>query len=82
MALYKCECGKQEKYIGKSTIILVDNKWVTKEAKCECGLYMDSEPAEGMPSLIRTEDSLNRNRKWSETKEIVTGERGINDDFK
>ena len=43
---------------------------------------MDSEPAEGMPRLIRTEDSLNRNRMWSETKEIVTGERGINDDFK
>ena len=55
MALYKCECG-QQKYISKATIILVDNKWVTKEAKCECGLYMDSKPAEGMPILIRTED--------------------------
>ena len=43
---------------------------------------MDSKPAEGMPSLIRTEDSLNRSRAWSEAKEVITGERGINEDFK
>ena len=58
MTTYKCECGKEEKEISKATIVLRDGKWVAKEALCGCGKYMDSEPAEGMPDLIRTEPSL------------------------
>ena len=44
MTTYKCECGKEEKEIGKATIVLRDRKWVCKEAVCSCGKYMDSEP--------------------------------------
>jgi hypothetical protein len=51
----------------------------------ECGLYMDSEPEEGMPTLIRTEESLTRNSKrdklWKGAKEKLLGERGINENF-
>ena len=49
MTKYSCKCGK-EKDLGKATIVLIESKWVAKEALCECGLYMDSEPTEGMPS--------------------------------
>jgi hypothetical protein len=58
MALYKCNCGKTQKEISRAIIGLRDGKWVTTNAICECGLYMDSEPEEGMPTLIRTEESL------------------------
>ena len=34
MTLYKCECGKEEKEVGKATIVLRDEKWVCKEAQC------------------------------------------------
>jgi len=83
MTLYKCECGKEEKEISKATIILRDKKWVCKEAVCSCGKYMDSEPAEGMPDLIRTEPSLStkRDKLWDGAKEKLCGERGINEDF-
>tara|TARA_R110000765_G_scaffold350030_1_gene440096 strand:- start:302 stop:520 length:219 start_codon:yes stop_codon:yes gene_type:complete len=69
--------------IGKATIVLRDKKWVTKEALCECGKYMDSEPLEGMPSLKRTEPSLSKNRDnlWKGAKEKLVGERGINESF-
>jgi hypothetical protein len=63
MALYKCNCGKTQKEISRATIGLRDGKWVTTNAICECGLYMDSEPEEGMPTLIRTEESLTRNSR-------------------
>ena len=65
MTLYSCECGNTME-IGKATIVLRDGKWVTKEALCECGKYMDSEPTEGMPSLKRTEPSLSmkRDKLW------------------
>jgi hypothetical protein len=86
MAIYRCDCNKQEKEIAKATIVLRDNKWVTKEAMCECGKYMTAEPVDGFPQLKRTEASLSRNKKreklWSEAKETLTGERGINDDYK
>ena len=86
MTLYRCECGKEEKEIGKATIVLRDGEWVCKEAVCECGKYMDSEPEEGFPQLKRTEDSLSRNKKrdklWDGAKEVITGERGINEPFK
>ena len=70
MTKYKCECGK-EKDLAKATIVLIDSKWVAKEALCECGLYMDSEPTEGMPSLKRTEPTLSNKEDmlWDKAKE-------------
>tara|TARA_R100001530_G_scaffold102589_1_gene71368 strand:+ start:376 stop:624 length:249 start_codon:yes stop_codon:yes gene_type:complete len=81
MTKYVCKCGK-EKDLGKVTIVLKD-KWVAKEALCECGKYMDSEPEEGMPTLRRTEPSLSKNRDklWEGAKEKLIGERGINEPF-
>ena len=83
MTTYKCECGKEEKEISKATIVLRDGKWVAKEALCGCGKYMDSEPAEGMPDLIRTEPSLSSkgDKMWDSAKEKLCGERGINEPF-
>ena len=83
MTLYSCECGKTLK-IGKATIVLRSGKWVCKEALCDCGKYMDSEPEEGMPSLKRTESSLSKNRDklWDGAKEKLVGERGVNEPFK
>tara|TARA_R110000851_G_scaffold77763_2_gene171438 strand:- start:489 stop:743 length:255 start_codon:yes stop_codon:yes gene_type:complete len=83
MALYKCECGKEEKEISKATIVYRDGNWVAKEAECSCGLYMDSEPAEGMPTIKRTEPSLSKRRDklWAGAKEKLIGERGINEPF-
>jgi hypothetical protein len=62
MTLYKCECGKQEKEISKAIIGLRDGKWKTVNAVCDCGLYMESKPTEGMPNLIRTEESLSKKK--------------------
>ena len=82
MTLYSCECGNTME-IGKATIVLRDKKWVTKEAQCECGKYMDSKPTEGMPNLKRTEPSLSKQRDklWAGAKEKLVGERGINESF-
>jgi len=82
MTLYSCECGNTME-IGKATIVYRDGKWVTKEALCECGKYMDSKPTEGMPNLKRTEPSLTKQRDklWAGAKEKLIGERGINEDF-
>ena len=86
MTTYKCECGKEEKEIGKATIVLRDGKWVCKEAECSCGKYMDSEPEEGMPQLKRTEASLSKKKRhdklWDGAKEKLIGERGINEPYK
>jgi len=83
MTKYSCECGKEEKEVGKATIVLRDGKWVCKEAQCSCGKYMDSEAAEGMPNLIRTEPTLKNKREklWDSAKEKLVGERGINEPF-
>ena len=83
MALYKCECGKEEKHLGKVTIVHKEGKWVAKEALCSCGKYMDSEPTEGIPTLHRTEPSLTkqRNKLWAGSKEKLIGKRGINESF-
>jgi len=72
MTLYSCECG-QTMEIGKATIVLRDGEWVTKEALCECGLYMDSKPTEGMPSLKRTEPTLSmkRDKLWEGATEKI-----------
>jgi hypothetical protein len=69
--------------IGKATIVYRDGEWVTKEAKCSCGKYMDSKPTEGIPTLKRTEPSLSKQRDnlWKEAKETLTGTRGINEDY-
>ena len=71
--------------IGKATIVLIDGKWVTKEALCECGKYMDSKPTDGMPSLKRTEASLSKKKRgdklWAGAKEKLIGTRGVNEDY-
>jgi hypothetical protein len=73
MTLYSCECGKEEKEVGKATIVLRDTKWVCKEAQCSCGKYMDSKPTEGMPSLKRTEPTLSmkRDKLWEGATEKI-----------
>jgi len=83
MTLYSCECGKEEKEVAKATIVLRDGKWVTKEAQCSCGKYMDSKPTDGMPNLKRTEPSLSKKRDklWAGAKEKLIGTRGINEDY-
>ena len=85
MTLYKCECGKQEKEISKAIIGLRNGKWKTVNALCDCGLYMESKPKEGMPTLIRTEESLSKKKRhdklWDSAKEKLIGERGVNEDF-
>ena len=85
MALYKCECGTEEKNLGKATIVLREGKWVAKEALCSCGKYMDSEPEEGIPNLKRTEASLSKKKRgdklWAGAKEKLIGKRGINEPF-
>ena len=82
MTLYKCECGKT-KELSVATIIHVDGDWETKEALCSCGLYMDSDPLEGIPSLKRTEESLSKkgDKLWDGAKEKLIGDRGINEDY-
>jgi hypothetical protein len=74
MTLYKCECGKQEKEVVKAKIVYRDNNWVAN-VMCDCNKPMTSEPVDGMPTLIRTEDTLNKNDKlWSKAKERLSGE--------
>tara|TARA_R100001143_G_C3331713_1_gene119812 strand:+ start:649 stop:900 length:252 start_codon:yes stop_codon:yes gene_type:complete len=83
MTLYKCKCGKT-KELSVATIVHIDGDWETKEALCEpCGKYMQSEPLEGMPSQIRTEESLSKkgDKLWDGAKEKLVGERGINEDY-
>ena len=73
MTLYSCECGKEEKEVGKATIVLRDKKWVCKEAQCSCGKFMDSKPTEGMPNLKRTEPTLSmkRDKLWEGATEKI-----------
>ena len=73
MTLYSCECGKEEKEVGKATIVLRDKKWVCKEAQCSCGKYMDSKPTDGMPNLKRTEPTLSmkRDKLWEGATEKI-----------
>ena len=82
MTLYSCECGNTME-IGKASIVYRDGKWVTKEALCKCGKYMDSKPTDGIPTLKRTEPSLSKQRDklWAGAKEKLIGERGINEDY-
>ena len=82
MTLYTCECGNTRE-IAIATIVYREGAWVTKQAECECGKYMDSEPTEGIPTLQRTEPSLTKNRDklWAGAKEKLVGERGINESY-
>ena len=82
MAKYTCECGEY-KHLNKTTLILVDKEWVTKEAKCSCGKYMTSKPAEGIPTIVRNDSALSnhRDKLWDRAKEKLVGERGINEPF-
>ena len=84
MTEYNCKCGKSRQ-LDVQTIVYIDGEWETKEALCECGLYMDSKPTEGIPSLKRTEASLSKKKRgdklWDGAKEKLLGERGINEDF-
>ena len=85
MTEYKCKCGKT-KELSTATIVYVDGDWETKEALCKpCGKYMQSEPLEGMPSQIRTEESLSKKKRgdslWAGAKEKLIGDRGINEDY-
>ena len=82
MTLYKCDCGKS-KEIGKATLAFKEGRWRTIQAICDCGLWMDSEPEEGMPSLRRTEPSLSKkgDKLWDRAKERLCGERGVNEPF-
>ena len=82
MTLYTCNCGRESKEVAKAKIIYVDGSWVADVA-CGCGKYMDSEPTEGMPNLIRTEPTLSKkgDKLWAGAKEKLVGERGINESF-
>ena len=72
MTTYNCKCGN-EKDLPKATIVLKEGEWVTKEALCACGKYMDSEPTDGMPSLKRTENSLSnkKDKLWEQAKDTL-----------
>ena len=84
MTLYKCVCGNEQE-IGRATIALRDGKWRAIQALCDCGLWMESEPTEGMPSIKRTEASLSKKKRgdmlWEGAKEKLVGERGVNESF-
>jgi len=84
MTIYSCECKKETKDVSKAKIVYRDKKWVA-DVMCSCKKYMDSKPAEGMPSLKRTEASLSKKKKgdmmWDSAKEKLLGERGINEPF-
>ena len=83
MTKYSCECGKEEKEVGKATIVLRDKKWVCKEAQCSCGKWMESKPTDGIPNLKRTEPSLSKQRDnlWAGAKETLIGTRRVNEDY-
>tara|TARA_R110001592_G_scaffold97068_4_gene278167 strand:+ start:40 stop:276 length:237 start_codon:yes stop_codon:yes gene_type:complete len=67
MAYFKCnECGATRS-LSKTTTVLIEKKWVVKQAECTCkeGKYMEQifdDSYDGMPSLIRTEDSLTKKK--------------------
>ena len=56
--IYKCNDCKIERHILKTTIVFVGDELETKEALCDCGVYMQQvyEPKhKGMPNIIRNE---------------------------
>lgn len=59
---YICEKCKNTKEVDKATIIVSNDKIVTKEAYCKkCDRYMtDNDKFNGFPSIKRTEPTLRR----------------------
>ena len=57
MLKYRCEKCETNLNIRKATMIIVDGKIQTKEAKCKCGKYMNEieEEIKGWPTIIRNE---------------------------
>tara|TARA_B100001094_G_scaffold205151_2_gene199094 strand:+ start:4988 stop:5173 length:186 start_codon:yes stop_codon:yes gene_type:complete len=56
--IYKCKDCNIERYINKTTIVFVGDKLETKEALCNCGIYMEQvyeSKHKGMPNIIRNE---------------------------
>ena len=61
MTKYICKKCGIEKELRKATLTLINGSWETKEGYClKCEIYMVSKPKEGIPNLIRTEDSLSK----------------------
>ena len=60
MIKFECKNCKKTKELQKATLVIIEGKVKTKEAKCKCGQYMESKPNEGMPGLIRTEPTLTK----------------------
>tara|TARA_R100001530_G_C4321449_1_gene155989 strand:+ start:720 stop:908 length:189 start_codon:yes stop_codon:yes gene_type:complete len=61
MTKYKCEKCGLEKELQKATLTLINGSWETKEGYCvKCEIYMSSKPKDGIPSLIRTEETLTK----------------------
>ena len=85
MIRFICNCCQETKDLQKATIVLREGRWVTKEALCSCGKYMQEleKDFDGFPNLIRTEPTLSKKRDklWDSAKEKLCGERGINESF-
>tara|TARA_B110000046_G_scaffold182046_2_gene215286 strand:+ start:185 stop:373 length:189 start_codon:yes stop_codon:yes gene_type:complete len=59
MTKYICKKCGTEKELRKATLTLINGSWETKEGYCvKCQIYMSSKPKEGMPNLIRTEETF------------------------
>ena len=87
MIKFICNTCNETKDLMKATIKVIDGKVRTQEGYCEkCNEWMQEieKDFDGFPSLIRTEPTLTKKRDnlWKGVKEKLTGERGINEDFK
>ena len=85
MIKFQCNNCGEKKELMRATIKVIDGKIRTVQAKCKCGKYMQEveKDFDGVPSLIRTEETLSKKRDklWDSAKEKLVGERGINEDF-
>ena len=63
MLIYQCNKCQKQKELMRTTLEIVDGKIRTREAKCECGHYMQEvkKDFDGFPCLIRTEPTLTKN---------------------
>lgn len=54
---YQCNGCNKKKKLRNATLVVLDGKVVTKEAKCKCGEYMQEvgKGFEGFPTVIRNE---------------------------
>ena len=62
MLIYQCNKCQKQKELMRATLEIVDGKIRTREAKCECGNYMQEveKQFDGFPCLIRTEPTLTK----------------------